>query len=57
MQQTVDAKVHTNFLETAPILPGLPGWNASVDCIFHPDHVARFFDRELEAAKETFEAA
>ena len=41
----------------APMLPELPGWNASVDCIFHLDHVARFFDRELEAAKGTFEAA
>ena len=41
----------------APMLPELPGWNASVDCIFHPDHVARFFDRELEAAKGTFETA
>ena len=38
-------------------LAELPGWNASVDCIFPPDHVARFFDRELEAAKGAFEAA
>ena len=41
----------------APMLPELPGWNASVACIFHPDHIARFIDRKLEAAKWTFEAA